>query len=152
MPQEIFMSIFSTIITDLKSFASKVETEFKKLFSEAPSWLVIAQGVLTYLGPIVVAIADVAGNAALGAEANTILADIKTKLATAAALVATVSNATSVTDVLMDIQADLPSLLSALQVSNPTTVVSVTNYIDIIGTEITALLNAIPARTTTATA
>lgn len=131
---------------------SKVETEFKKLFSEAPSWLVIAQGVLTYLGPIVVAIADIAGNAALGTEANTILADIKTKLATAAALATTVSNATSVTDVLTDIQADLPLLLGALQISNPTTVSSVTNYIDIIGTEITALLNAIPTRTTTATA
>ena len=55
------MSIFSTIIQDLKSFASKVETEFKKLFNEAPSWISIAQGVLTYLGPVVVTIVDVAG-------------------------------------------------------------------------------------------
>jgi hypothetical protein len=143
------MSIFSTIITDLKSFASKVEAEFKKLFHEAPSWLAIAQGVLTYLGPIVVTIADIAGGVALGTEANTIIADIKTKLATAAALATTVDNATSLTGLLADIQSDLPSLLSALQISNPSTVSSVTNYTDIIGTEITALLNAIPASTTT---
>lgn len=144
------MSIFSTIITDLKSFAAKVENEFKKLFNEAPSWLSIAQGVLTYLGPILVTVADVAGGAAMGSEANTILADIKTKLATAAALVTSVSDATNLTGVLTDVQSDLPSLLSALQISNPSTVTEVTNYTNIISTEITALLNAIPASTTVA--
>ena len=139
------MSNCSTIITDLKSFASKVETEFKKLFHEAPSWLSIVQAVLTYLGPVVVMLADAAGGAALGTEADTILADIKTKLATAAALATTVNNAPNLAGVLTDIQSDLPSLLAALQVSNPSTVSEVTSYTNTIGTEITALMNAIPA-------
>ena len=50
------MSVFSNVIKDLKSFAAKVEAAFKKLFGEAPSWITVAQGVLTYLGPVVVTI------------------------------------------------------------------------------------------------
>ena len=66
------MSIFSGFIKDIDSFASKVESAFKKLFGEAPSWIAIAQGVLTYLGPIVVTILTIGGGAALGDEANAI--------------------------------------------------------------------------------
>ena len=69
------MSIFSTVIKDLKSFSAKVEAAFKKLFGAAPSWIVIAQGVLTYLGPIVVTILTIGGGPALGDEANQIIGD-----------------------------------------------------------------------------
>ena len=139
------MSIFGSIIRDLKSFASMVESEFKKLFKQAPSWLSIAEGVLTYLGPIVVTIVDVAGGPALGAEANVILEGIKTKLATVSAMVKTASNATGIVSVLTDIQDSLPALLAALQITNPSTVGNVTGYTDIVATEITALLNAMPS-------
>jgi hypothetical protein len=43
-PQEIEMSVFGSLIGDLRSFASKVEAEFKKMFKEAPSWTMIAEG------------------------------------------------------------------------------------------------------------
>lgn len=139
------MSVFSNVVKDLKSFAAKVEAAFKKLFGEAPSWIAIAQGVLTYLGPIVVTILTVGGGSALGDEANTIIASIKADLATALATVSTADAATSMPGLLTDIQLQLPTLLAAVKVSNPSTVSQIENYTNIIDTEITALLNAMPA-------
>ncbi len=138
------MSVFSNVIKDLKSFGAKVEAAFKKLFGDAPSWIAIAQGVLTYLGPIVVTILTVGGGAALGNEANVILANIKTDLATAMATLTSVNSASSLPGLLADIQSQLPALLAAVKVSNPSTVASIENYTNIIDTEITALLNAMP--------
>lgn len=139
------MNIFGNIISDLKSFAAKVEAAFKKLFGEAPSWITVAQGVLTYLGPIVVTILTLGGGAALGSEANEIIGGIKTDLATALATVKTADAATSLPKLLSGIQAELPGLLAAVRVSNPSVVSKVENYTNVIDTEITALLNAIPA-------
>ncbi len=139
------MSIFGHIISDLKSFAAKVEAAFKKLFGEAPSWITVAQGVLTYLGPIVVTILTLGGGAALGSDANEIIGGIKTDLATALATVKTADAATSLPKLLSGIQAELPGLLAAVRVSNPSVVSKVESYTNVIDTEITALLNAIPA-------
>jgi hypothetical protein len=146
------MSFFGELISDLKSFAAKVEAAFKKLFGEAPSWISIAQGVLTYLGPIVVTILTVGGGAALGEEANAILGGIKADLATALATVKTVNAATSLPSLLSGIQAELPNLLAAVRVSNPSLVSKVEEYTNVISTEITALLNAVPATTSTGAA
>ncbi len=139
------MSIFSNVIKDLKSFAAKVEAAFKKLFGDAPSWISIAQGVLTYLGPVVVTILTVGGGSALGDEANEIIGNIKTDLATALATVSTADAATNLPSLLTDIQSQLPVLLAAVKVSNPSTASEVESYTNIIDTEITALLNAVPA-------
>jgi hypothetical protein len=138
------MSVFGNVIKDLKSFGAKVEAAFKKLFGDAPSWIAIAQGVLTYLGPIVVTILTVGGGAALGSEANVIIGNIKTDLATALATLSTANSASSLPSLLADIQSQLPALLSAVKVSNPSTVASIENYTNIIDTELTALLNALP--------
>ena len=138
------MSIFSNVIKDLKSFAAKVEAAFKKLFGDAPTWIAIAQGVLTYLGPIVVTILTVGGGSALGDEANEIIGNIKTDLSTALAAVSTADAANSVPSLLEGIQSQLPALLAAIKVSNPSTVTKVETYTSIIDTELTALLNSIP--------
>jgi hypothetical protein len=138
-----------SLISDLKSFASKVEAAFKKLFGDAPTWISIAQGVLTYLGPIVVTILTIGGGPALGSEANTIIASIKADLATALATVNTADAATSLPNLLTGIQSQLPALLAAVKVSNPNAVAEIENYTNIIDTEITALINAIPAPTAT---
>jgi hypothetical protein len=139
------MSVFSNVIKDLKSFSAKVEAAFKKLFGDAPSWIAIAQGVLTYLGPVVVTILTIGGGSALGNEANEIIGTIKTDLATALATVTTVNAANSLPNLLADIQTQLPALLAAVKVSNPSVVASIENYTNIIDTEITALLTALPA-------
>lgn len=139
------MSVFGNVIKDLKSFGAKVEAAFKKLFGDAPSWIAIAQGVLTYLGPIVVTILTVGGGAALGNEANLIIGNIKTDLATALATLTSANSASSLPNLLADIQSQLPALLAAVKVSNPSTVASIENYTNIIDTEITALLNSVPA-------
>jgi hypothetical protein len=138
------MSVFGIVIKDLKSFGAKVEGAFKKLFGEAPSWIVIAQGVLTYLGPVVVTILTVGGGPALGDEANAILLTIKTDLATALATVTTAGAATSLPSLLAGIQLQLPELLAAVKVSNPSTVASIERYTSLIETELTALLHAMP--------
>ena len=138
------MSVFSNVIKDLKSFSAKVEAAFKKLFGDAPSWIAIAQGVLTYLGPIVVTILTIGGGPALGDEANEIIGTIKTDLATALATVTAANGASNLPSLLADIQTQLPVLLAAVKVSNPSTASEVENYTNIISTEITALMNAIP--------
>jgi hypothetical protein len=139
------VSIFSGFIKDIESFASKVEAAFKKLFGEAPSWIAIAQGVLTYLGPIVVTILTVGGGAALGDEANAIIGNIKSDLATAFAVASSAGAATSLPTLLAGIQSQLPALLAALKVSNPTSLIKIESYVAIIDTELTALLGAAPA-------
>ncbi len=146
------MSFFGSIISDLKSFAAKVESAFKKLFGEAPNWITVAEGVLTYLGPIVVTILTVGGGAALGEEANAIIGGIKSDMATALATVKTVDAATSLPNLLSSIQAELPNLLAAVRVSNPSVVSKVEEYTNVISTEITALLNAMPSSATAGTA
>lgn len=147
--EENTVNIFSTIIKDAKSTASKIEAAFKKLFNEAPSWITIAQGTLTYLGPIVVTLLTVGGGAALGNEANNIIANIKADLATAAATVTTVNAATTLPGVLTGIQSQLPALLAAVKVSNPTSVSKIESITSEIDAELTALLNAIPAASVT---
>jgi hypothetical protein len=144
------MSVFGSFIKDIESFAAKVEAAFKKLFGEAPSWIVIAQGVLTYLGPIVVTILTIGGGAALGDEANRIIANIKADLATALAVASTAAAATGLPTLLAGIQMQLPALLAALKVSNPASLSRIENYVAIIDTELTALLGATSAVATLA--
>jgi hypothetical protein len=139
------MSVFTSLIKDVESFSSKVEAAFKKLFSEAPSWITIAQGVLTYLGPIVVTILTLGGGSVLGDEANKIIAVIKSDLATALAVSSTAGAATSLPALLAGIQAQLPALLAAIKVSNPASLSTIENDVAIIDTELTALINAAPA-------
>jgi len=55
-----------------------------------------------------------------------------------------VNSANSLPALLADIQAQLPALLAAVKVSNPSTAASIENYTNLIDTEITALLNAMP--------
>jgi hypothetical protein len=138
------MSVLGNAVKDLKSFGAKVEAAFKKLFGEAPTWISIAQGVLTYLGPVVVTILTVGGGSALGAEANAIIGTIKTDLATALATVTTANASKSLPSLLTGIQSQLPGLLAAVKVSNPSTVAQIESWTNVIDTEISALLNAIP--------
>jgi hypothetical protein len=138
------MSVLGNAVKDLKSFGAKVEAAFKKLFGEAPTWISIAQGVLTYLGPVVVTILTVGGGSALGDEANVIIGSIKTDLATALATVSTVNASKSLPSLLTGIQTQLPALLAAVKVSNPSTVAQIESWTNVIDTEISALLNAIP--------
>jgi hypothetical protein len=144
------MSIFGNVIKDLESLSAKVEAAFKKLFGDAPAWITIAQGVLTYLGPIVVTVLTLGGGVALGNEANGIIATIKTDLATALAATQTADGATSLPSLLAGIQAQLPALLAAVKVSNPATLATIEKDVAIIDTELTALLNAAPTPVTAA--
>jgi hypothetical protein len=138
------MSVLGGVIKDLESFGAKAEAAFKKLFGEAPSWIAIAQSVLTYLGPVVVTILTLGGGVALGDEANTIIASIKTDLATALAVTSTADAATNVPKLLEGIQGQLPALLAAVKVSNPASLSAIESDVSIVSAELTALLNAVP--------
>ena len=92
-----------------------------------------------------VTILTVGGGAALGDEANEIIGNIKTDLATALAAVNRVDASSSVPSLLQGIQSQLPALLAAIKVSAPSTVTKVETYTSIIDTELTALLNSTPA-------
>lgn len=137
-------NIFTKIIKDIESEASKFEDVFKKLFGEAPTWLTIASNFVGYAAPIITTIATLAGGPLVGTETGNILAAIKVDLATALATVNAVDAATSVPTLLKGVQSQLPALLAAVKIENPAIVSKVETYTTLISGEIDALLASLP--------
>lgn len=133
------------IIKDLKSFASKVESAFKKLFGNSATWIEIAQGVLTYAGPVLITAVSVEGGAPAGSAVSAVLSVIKTDLATALAALTSANAATTVPGLLASIQSNLPALLAAIKVENPALVSKVEAAVSLLTPEIDALIAAMPA-------
>jgi hypothetical protein len=135
------------LIKDLKSFASKFETEFKKLFAEIPSWLTIVSGLVTYAGPIAVTLTGLIVGTPAAAATAAILAVIKTDLATIKASV-TSGNAAATQGMpalLASLQASLPALLASAKVENVPKVDEIESAVNLLVPELNALLAAAPA-------
>ncbi len=144
------MSIFSKIIKGIESFASKFEKEFQKLLGEAPSWITIVQGVITYAGPLVTTIATLAAGAPAGSAVASILATIKNDLVVASTAAQAGASATSIQTLLASLQTNLPALLAAAKVENLQTVAEIEKIVNLLIPEIDALLEAVPAEATAA--
>jgi hypothetical protein len=130
------------------TFFSKVETWFRKVFNDFPGWEKVASSTLTYVAPLLeTAIALTAGTPA-AAEVATIIGKIQSDLGVAAVLIEILDTSATLTGALSDIQTALPTLLTAVQVSDPTTVTKVTAIV----TEIVGEINAVAASVASAVA
>lgn len=135
---------FATLIKDIKSDASKIESEFKTLFNEAPTWAAIAGGTIVRIAPLVTTLVTLTLGAPAGSETATILAAIKAKLAAGSMIASTIDASTSLPSLLTNIQSTLPTLLSAIQVENPQLVSKVSGVVSQIAMELSALIQSVP--------
>lgn len=135
------------LIKDLKSFASKIEAEYKKLFAEMPSWLTIVSGLITYAGPIAITLTGLIAGAPAAAATAAILEVVKTDLATIKAAI-TSGNAAATQGLpalLASLQANLPALLASAKVENVPKVDEIESAVNLLVPEIDALIAAAPA-------
>lgn len=147
---------FETIIKDVKSDASKIESAFKTLFNEAPTYAAIVGADIVRMAPLVTSVATILGGAPAGSETALIIAAIKTKLAAIYTVTNTVDASTSIPSLLTNVQTTLPTLLSAVQVENPSLVSKIESNVSQISSEIATLLSAnstnVPSPTAVSTA
>jgi len=140
----------STVIKKVESFLYKVEQEFVKLFKESPTWIAMVGAFVTYVTPIAVTIVTLIDPPA-GTATAAALATIKTTLAVLQAAAKDIANQVSIVGALESLQAEIPALLSALKVENPALVSKVESYANTILQEIEALLESVPASSTSIT-
>lgn len=133
-----------TIIADIKTWAAKFEAEFEKLFTNAPSWLTIVSGVLTYAGPIVTTMVTLVGGAPAGSATAAILAVIQKDIAVAQTAITAADATTNVPTLLASLQANLPALIAAAKVENVSTVADIEKYANLLIPEIDALIASAP--------
>ena len=101
------MSILSTIIKDVESFASKFEKELAKLWSKAPSIAAVAGTVLQFVAPLIETAFTIEAGAAAGTAVTSLLEYHRAKDSSQLKGLITAVGAT-------------PTLTSLLPVSNPT--------------------------------
>lgn len=132
-----------SLITDLKTFASKVETEFVKLFKgKLPTILSVATGVVTFAAPLIEGLeADLAP--AAESETAAIINTVKTDLATLSAAAKSANGATTAAQVVTNLQSSVPALLNVVKVENPGLVSKVEGVVNLIAPELAALATAL---------
>lgn len=131
-----------SLIKDLKTFASKVEAELEKLFKKAPGALQIASGVVTYAAPLIEGLEEDLAPEAVP-ETTAILTTVKTDLATLAAAAQSEATATTAAAAVSGLQSNLPALLSAAKVENPSIVSKVESVVNLLAPEFAALASAL---------
>jgi hypothetical protein len=141
------MNIFTAIIKDLKTFASKFEHELAKLWGKAPTLDSVALTTLEFAAPVVEEIVTLEGGSAAGTAVTDVLNAIETKLIAAKGLISAVGATPTVAGVLSGVSTDLSDLLSLGNISNAT---GVANAKIVVG-ELNALVTAIEAESTTTT-
>lgn len=134
---------FTTLITDEKTFASKFEAEFKKLFKAAPAALAIVSGVLTYAGPLVSTLVGLAAGAPAGGATALLVPAIQKDIAVLSTAITAGDASVDAPSLLASIQASLPALLSAAKVENVSTVSLIEGVVAKLVPEIDAVLKAI---------
>lgn len=131
------------------SFFDKVGSELKKLFGST-TWEKQAQGVITYVAPLletVLALADPPLAPLFQKVINTIQADLATVSAvvSGAQVPAGSTTAATVKAALGSIQTNLSSLLADADVKNSTKATEITAAVTGITSEIDALASSMPA-------
>ena len=140
------MSIFSTIIKDVESFASKFEKELAKLWSKAPSVAAVASTVLQFVAPLIETAFTIESGAAAGSAVTSLLNTVEQKLVAAQGLITAIGATPTLTAVIAGVESDLTDLLSLGGFKNSTTQAN----IQLVLKEIQALLGALPTAGTPA--
>lgn len=139
------------------SFFSAVGNWFKKLFQHAPSWSQSASTALTLASPLVTTLVTLLAGSAAGAETANVLAEIKSDMAAAAALVSQSHSSTdpgvigTLQATLTAINTNLSAVEAAIHVKDPNSAAKVSEAVTAITGEISAILSVLPATTQSAT-
>jgi hypothetical protein len=146
------VSIFDGIINAEKSTAVWFEAEYVKLHKSAPTVVAIADKVLPYASLLLQTVIGAEAGAPAAAVAGKILSKAQADLDVANALIYDTGPTLTAAGAINAIQSNLSGLLSATQISNPTSVATVTktvNELGVLSAAITAVVST-PATTTSA--
>jgi hypothetical protein len=150
--ETINMSIFSTIIKDVTSFASKFEAELAKLWGKAPQISTVALTVLKFVSPLIETAISLEAGAGAGTAATDVLNEVERGLIAASGLITAVGPQPSVTTLINGISNDLTNLLAAGHVTNATSISNITLVIKELAALVGSLPVATPISTTSTTA
>jgi hypothetical protein len=140
------MSIFSTIIKDVTSFASSFEKELAKLWGKAPSAAAVASTILEFVAPIIETAFTIEAGSAAGTEVTNLLNTIEQKMVAAKGLITAIGITPTFANVITGIEADLADLNALGGFKGAGTQAN----ISLVLKEIQALMGALPVATTTA--
>lgn len=129
-----------SFISALETFASKVEKDIEKLWSKAPSFSTVLSTTITFVGPILETLVTITAGQAAGTLTTTIVNKIQQDLLAVKGLISVIGPTPSVKNILLGVQSDLSSLLTATQVSDPKSVAN----INLVISELNALVGAFP--------
>jgi hypothetical protein len=132
------MSFIGTIIKDLETFASKVESFFAKILGEAPAFEKILAVTLEYVGPVLQTVVSLTAGAPAGALVGKIVATAQQDLAVVSGLTQTLGATPSVQGVLNGVIANLGQILPLLDVKDTKT----QGYVALVLKELQALSDA----------
>jgi hypothetical protein len=142
--------MFDGIVKAEKSTAAWFEAEYVKLHASAPTIVAIADKVLPYASLLLQTVIGAEAGAPAAAVAGKILSKAQADLDVANALIYDTGPTFTAAAAINAVQSNLEDLLSATQISNPTSVATVTKAINELGVLSTAINTAANTATNTA--
>ena len=127
------MSIFSGIEKAAHTFAAWAEKELTVLEGKAPTIERVIDTTLSYVGPALELGLDALNQPAIAAEVATVVAKAQSDLKAASALVTDFGPTPTAASAFTAVQTNLSSLLTAGQITNPTTVATITKSVAEVG-------------------
>jgi hypothetical protein len=126
-------TIVKKVIADEKSTAAWLEKEVTIIEGKAPTIEKVIDTTLTYVGPALTIALDALGETQLAADVTPLIIKAKTDLAVASALVTDLGPTPTAASAFADVATNLGGVLTAVKVSNPTTVAAVTKAVAEVG-------------------
>jgi hypothetical protein len=126
-------NVAKKIIADEKSTAAWLEKEVTVIEGKAPTIEKVIDTTLTYVGPALTIALDALGETQLAADIAPLIVKAKTDLAVASALVTDLGPTPTAASAFADVVTNLSGVLTAVKVSNPTTIAAVTKAVTEVG-------------------
>jgi hypothetical protein len=126
-------SFFAKLVAAEKSTVAWLEKEVTVIEGKAPGIEKVIDTTLTYVGPLLTAGLEAAGDPAVAALIAPIFVKAKTDLAVASALVADLGPTPTAASAFTSVATNLAGILTAIQVKSPTTITAVTKAVSEVG-------------------
>jgi hypothetical protein len=126
------------------SFFTKVEAEFKELFTKAPTWEATAATTLKYVAPLVETLLAFVDPAA-AVIVDPLITKLQGAMATASVLLRAAGPTPTLQSSLTAITTNLAAIEAAAQIKDPATQAKFTAAVTTIGAEISAIISSVPA-------
>ena len=136
-------SIFAGIVNAEKSTSTWFEKEWTKIHAEAPTIVAIADKTLPYVSLLLQVVVGAEAGASAATEVKTILTKAQNDLDVANALIYDTGATPTAASAIAAVQSNLQGILTATQVSNPTSVATVTKAVSELGVLSTAITSAV---------